>query len=253
MPIRELAAEPRLDVGGPGLLVLRGRADEPVENVVRASARSGSGPRTPGRPTGTAASFWRWSPGRSSRTSLYEVVVAGIQPIADEADGWAAAEADDQRGPDDDDHDADEGEKPASSGPAAGVAGWLRRTCRCRRSASTDPTTGRGQAVGRLEGRRRDCVLAGPGSGVCCWSVIATSPPLPPAHQAGHRGLPAAAPGELLHQLRASRVNCLISRLTSVRSVPAPGGDPPPARAVEDRRVAPLARRHRPDDRLDPA
>ena len=62
---------------------------------------------------------------------------------------------------------------------------------------------------------------------------------------------PAPAAGELLHQLLDLSV--LLDQPVDVRRAgPGAGGDPSPARPVDDRGIASLTRRHRPDDRLDP-
>src|SRR5258705_13702830 len=80
---------------------------------------------------------------------------------------------------------------------------------------------------------------------------MARSLPLPPAREAGHRGLPATTAAELLHQLR--QLGVLLDQSIHFGEVgPGASGNPPPAGALEDRRIAALAPRHRPEYLLGP-
>ena len=89
---RELAVEPRLDVGRVGLLAVGGLGTRGVEDLVELAVEA-PGRRSPGSSTGTRRSA-RWSPGRSSRTRRRRRVLgheSGLSPAParplGEADG----------------------------------------------------------------------------------------------------------------------------------------------------------------------
>src|SRR6185436_236568 len=87
-----------------------------------------------------------------------------------------------------------------------------------------------------------------PGSPGVRGSVMAV-PSLAPAREGRHGGL-ATASAELLHEL--GQLGVLLDQSVDFSQVRSRAGrDPPPARAIQDGGVAPLALGHRADDRLD--
>src|SRR5439155_6261864 len=143
-----------------------------------------------------------------------------------------------------------------STGSGSTMRGQADLPARWWASGSATPRVGprRGPRKGRPARARTgsDCRYpVRPVGRPVCVARSSCEVPLPPAHETGHRGLPATAAAELLHQLR--QLGVLLDQSIHLGQVrPRAGSDPPPARAVEDRGLTSLARGHRPDDRLGP-
>ena len=84
-------------------------------NVSSSFVSIGAWSSKPGKADRNDATFWRWSPGRSNRYSMYWTASVGHVADGDRRRRAAGGEGDDRGGHADDEGDADERDRPADA------------------------------------------------------------------------------------------------------------------------------------------